>query len=129
MKQIVFHHCTTSASAAAIKESGVINQSKTKPNGLNVNHGEGTYDTPLGPENGRMALALNNYGTAWQHFENMGRVDVVIRIVMDDSKVKHISVNGREIYVYSEDINLNEADEVDFIYFTNAGKYEVKKYK
>lgn len=92
-------------------------------------YGEGTYGTPLGPENGREALARNNYDGAWKHNENMGKVDVVIRIVMDDSKVRHISDNGREIYVYDGDIILNEADEVDFIYYNGPGKYQVEKYK
>lgn len=127
--KIVFYHYTTSASAAAIKESGVIKQSKTKPDGSDVYYGEGTYGTPLGPENGRMALAQNNFGNAWQYMENMGKVDAVIRIVMDDSKVRHISENGREIYVCDGDIILNEADEVDFIYFTGLGNKEVEQYK
>ena len=104
-----------------IKKSGVIYKSVTKPDGRDVNFGEGTYGTPLGPENGRKALAQNNYNHAWKHFEDQGRVDVVIR--------RHESVNGRQIYIYDGDIYLNECDEVDFIYFKGQGKYDTEKYK
>lgn len=123
-----FHHCTSSASAEEIKKSGIIYQTIDRKDGKDCCYGEGTYGTPLKPENGRMALAKNNYGDAWQYFETRGKVDVVFRIVMDDSKVKHISENGREIYLYGGDIILNTADEVDFIYFTGPGKYRVDKY-
>lgn len=47
---------------------------------------------------------------------------------MDYSEATHISENSREIDVYDGDIILNEVDEVDFIDFTDNGKYRVEKH-
>lgn len=82
-------------------------------------YGEGVYGTPLGPENGREKLAKNNYGEQWRTRKNDGKLDCVIRVKLrNDPKVRKVcDSSGREIYIYTGDLKINDTEEVDFIYF------------
>ena len=90
-------------------------------------YGEGKFGTPLGPENERKVVAQNNYGKLWEHFENMGHLDVAIRLVIDDQNVDLKSVRDREINLHKGDFYLDKCDEVDVIYLLENRQVKLEK--
>lgn len=127
MVDIVFHHYTDKESAKKIMDSRIIKQSQ---GAVNAQHGDGVYGTPLGPKNGRKRLAENNYGELWRIREDSKKLECVIRLKLRKNQdVKTVTAQGRKIYLYDGDLSLDEAEEVDFIYYDSEKKRRIQKWK
>ncbi|CAC5393415.1 unnamed protein product [Mytilus coruscus] len=112
---IVFHHYTSPDCIQAIKDTKKILRSTA--DGSTV-YGCGVYGTPLCPENGRKKIAKNNYADGWRLKEKDGKVEAVFRIKIKKNQRVEIIVDGdRDIYLYNGDLEFEDAEEVDLIYF------------
>ncbi|XP_067676288.1 uncharacterized protein [Haliotis asinina] len=99
---ITFYHYTNKAGADAIQRSGFIRQSK---NPKYAHFGNGVYGTEMGPENGKVAIAKNNYRGGWKANLKRGRLDYAIKFELPSSKVATVS-KDRDILLYKGDLSL-----------------------
>lgn len=75
----------------------------------NARRGEGVYFTRLSPYESKDRLALNNYDTNHQCKEAKiiaGYVDFYVMVKIPRTKVRDVSVSGRDIFLFEGDLNL-----------------------
>ena len=105
MGYITLYHYTSKKNADKIEEQEVIKASD--PDGPDAKYGEGVYLTSYGPEMGKAFLNKNNWGG---RVKIKKKLEAYVRIEMDedDPDLIVVSQGGRNIFLYTNDLDLEQ---------------------
>ena len=115
MSKITLYHYTDKKGAEGIRSSRFIKASQVETG--DAIFGYGVYLTSMTPDKAKKEIAENNWDTLAKNAAtralNNGRVDYVVKVTLDASKVPKVMTTDRDIYLFEGDLYLSEGDTID----------------